>query len=284
MKRELSSDELRRDLREVDEQHRDSLTGFRSALHRIFLSGSYDEGTQRDFVLSGMNRRSVLRFGGATILGGAVLAACGSDKNDATATTVAGAATTAAGAATTAGSTMAPATTAMAGADTTGAAMMSQDVVILRTASSLEEVAVAAYQLAIDSGLVTTSAIVDAAKLFQSHHKEHSALFQGATKKAGGEPFAKPNPAVLALFQPKIDALKTENDVVALALQLEMAAAQTYQSTVSLFEDMTLNVAAMSVGGVEARHAAVLATVLGQPAVPKAFQITDMAVKAGTGV
>jgi hypothetical protein len=283
MKRELSSDELRRDLREVDEQHRDSLTGFRSALHRIFLSGSYDEGTQRDFVLAGMNRRSVLRFGGATILGGAVLAACGSDKNDATATTVAGAATTAAGTATTVGSTMAPATTAM-GTDTTAAAMMSQDVVILRTASSLEEVAVAAYQLAIDSGLVTTSAIVDAAKLFQSHHKEHSALFQGATKKAGGEPFAKPNPAVLALFQPKIDALKTENDVVALALQLEMAAAQTYQSTVSLFTDMTLNVAAMSVGGVEARHAAVLATVLGQPAVPKAFQVTDMAVKAGTGV
>ena len=52
----------------------------------------------------------------------------------------------------------------------------------------------AAYQTAIDSGLVKTTAIADAAKLFQSQHKEHSALFQSLTKKAGGEPpYTMPN-------------------------------------------------------------------------------------------
>ena len=46
----------------------------------------------------------------------------------------------------------------------------------------------------------------------------------------------------------------------------------------------------MAVGGVEARHAAVLAQVLNSLGdtsampVPKAFQVTDKAVMAGTGV
>jgi hypothetical protein len=71
---------------------------------------------------------------------------------------------------------------------------------------------------------------------------------------------------------------------VALALDLETIAAQTYQSNVAMFGDAKLNAAIMSVGGVEARHAAILAGVLGQPPVPKAFQVTDKAVAAGTGV
>ena len=40
----------------------------------------------------------------------------------------------------------------------------------------------------------------------------------------------------------------------------------------------------MSVGGVEARHVAVLSSVLGMSPAPKAFQTKDGAVAAGTGV
>ena len=72
--------------------------------------------------------------------------------------------------------------------------------------------------------------------------------------------------------------------VVALAYDLEVVAAQTYQSNVAGFEDPALNAAIMSVGGVEARHAAALASVLQQNPVPAAFQVTDKAVMAGTGV
>ena len=164
------------------------------------------------------------------------------------------------------------------------------DVTILRTASSIEELAVAAYQTAIDSGLVKTAAIADAAKLFQSQHKEHSASFQAATKAAGGQPFTMPNPVVLAAIKPMVDALKDEKGVVALAFQLETAAAQSYQSYVGAFTDPKLNPAIMAVGGVEARHAAVLSQVLNSLGdtstmpVPKAFQVTDNAVMAGTGV
>ena len=52
-------------------------------------------------------------------------------------------------------------------ATTTAASGADGDVTILRTASSIEVLAVAVYQTAIDSGLVKTAAIGDAAKLFQ---------------------------------------------------------------------------------------------------------------------
>ena len=112
------------------------------------------------------------------------------------------------------------------GAPTTGAASTmppgtdgaaGMDVLILRTASSIEELAVAAYQTAIDSGLVTTAAIADAAMLFQAQHREHSGLFQSLTTRAGGEPFTMPNPAILEAIQPMIDVLKDEMGVVAVA-------------------------------------------------------------------
>ena len=61
---------------------------------------------------------------------------------------------------------------------------------------------------------------------------------------------------ILEAIQPTIDALKDEMGVVALALELENVAAQTYQSNVATFKDPSLNAAIMSVGGVEARHAA----------------------------
>jgi Ferritin-like domain len=263
MHSELYQDDIRRELRDIDAAQRSAMPRFRDALRRVFQSGDYDERAKADVALGGLSRRSVLRIGGLTVVGGVLLAACGSDDDSSS------------------GITSAPGTT---GPGTTAAGNMTGDVAILRTASSIEELAVAAYQTAIDSGLVTTAAIADAAMLFQAHHREHSGLFQAATEEAGGEAFAEPNPAILEMIQPAIDALQDERGIVALAFDLETVAAQTYQSNVGTFSDPNLNVAIMSVGGVEARHAAVLAGVLGQPQVPVGFQVTDKAVAAGTGV
>ena len=268
---DFSHDELRREARASQLDHEEALPRLRQLLSRVLERPNDLTAEQREHAVLGMNRRSALRIGGVTIVGGALLAACGSDKNDAATTTAAGAATTAAASTT-------------AGATTTSGTAATADVAILRTASSIEELAVAAYQTAIDSGLVTTMAIADAAKLFQSQHKEHSGLFQSLTTKAGGEAYTMPNQVILEAIQPTIDALKDEMGVVALALELENVAAQTYQSNVATFMDPSLNAAIMSVGGVEARHAAALAGVLKQAQVPAAFQVIDKAVKAGTGV
>ena len=272
---DLPNDQIRRELREIDDLQQSSLPAFRSALRRLFGDAGHTEAEQSAAVIGGLSRRNVLRIGGVTLLGGAVMAACGSSATKAATTTSGGASTSLAP------TTAAPTT---AGATTTVAAMATGDALILRTASSIEELAVAAYQTAIDSGLVKTAAIADAAKLFQAQHREHSALFQAQTKAAGGTPFTQPNPAILAAIKPTIDALKDELGIVALAFELETVAAQTYQSNVGTFTDLKLNAAIMTVGGVEARHAAVLAGVLKQGQVPKAFQVTDKAAKPGTGV
>jgi hypothetical protein len=270
----VNHDQIRREARASDAEHRASMSPFASAMSRFLDRESRTQDETSTALLGGLTRRSLFRIGGVSIAGAALLAACGGDDDD-TASTSASTPSTQPSTSMAPGTTMAPATTAAA---------MSSDVVMLRTISSLEHLAVAAYQIAIDSGLVTTPAVGDAAKLFQSHHMEHAQFFEAATTNAGGEPFTDPNPAVLAQLQPTIDALQDEKGVIQLALDLERAAAASYQSGVGMVMDTSLNKALMSVGGVEARHAAVLAGVLMLDAVPRAFGTTEGAVPAGTGV
>jgi len=242
----IDRDELRREARDIETAHRFSLKRFLPSAEGKLLS-------------SNLNRRAFLQIGGVSVLSAAVLAACGSDDKDDTAT----------------GAT---------GGDKKGTAM---DLTILRTASSLEHVAIDVYQKAIDnaSALGITAAVADVAKLFQAQHRDHAGLFEGATKDAGGEAFTTANPAVMDSLMPRITALKTEMDVLVLARDLENVAAATYQSTVGVFDNLAYNAAAMSVGGVEVRHAAVLNGVLkSDQFASKAFHVTTGAVAAGTGV
>ena len=259
---DISNDFVRREANESQIEHVSSMRSMRDLVNRLFGDTNESGFAKADFATGGLNRRRFMQIGGLTVATAAVFAACGTDDSDDGATASGG-----------------------EGTDTTmGGDGADSDIKILRTASSLEVLAVDVYQKAIDSGLVKTAAVADAAKLFQAQHKEHSELFQGATKKLGGEAFDKPNPVVLQSLQGPIGALKDEKGVLELALMLEQAAAATYQSTVGAFKDASLNQAAMSVGGVEARHVAVLSSVLQKAPVPKAFQTKDGAVAAGTGV
>lgn len=259
---EISNDFVRREAQESQVEHTASMRTMRDLVGRLFGDSSESGIAKADFATGGLNRRKFMQIGGLTVATAAIFAACGSDSDDATAAV----------------DEAADDDSAM------GDKAAESDITILRTASSLEVLAVDVYQKAIDSGLVKTAAIGDAAKLFQEQHREHAALFQGATKKLGGEAMTEANPVVLQSLQGPLAALTDETGVVQLALMLEQAAAATYQSTIGAFKDVSLNQAAMSVGGVEARHVAVLSSVLNQPGAPKAFQTTDGAVAAGTGV
>lgn len=257
---DISSEYVRREAKASQVEHTTSMKAMRELVSRLFGDTSESGIAKADFATGGLNRRKFMKIGGLTVATAAIFAACGDDDETDAADKAAG-------------------TDKMTGDDAA-----TSDITILRTASSLEVLAVDVYQKAIDSGLVKTAAVGDAAKLFQAQHKEHAALFQGATKKLGGKEMTEANPVVLQSLQGPIAALADETGVVNLALMLEQAAAATYQSTVGAFKDVTLNQAAMSVGGVEARHVAVLSSVLKMPAAPKAFQTTDGAVAAGTGV
>src|SRR6185295_19233071 len=116
------------------------------ALHRIVHHETHLTVDEKAALLGvpSPGRRQLFKVGGATIIGAAVLAACGSDDSDKKAD----------GTSTTAG----------------GSTDSSMDLPLARTAASLEKLAVDTYTTAAASGLVTTKAISDTAALFLSHH------------------------------------------------------------------------------------------------------------------
>jgi hypothetical protein len=237
---DTNNDQVRRDLREAEELNREAMPRFLESLKRIFdPTSDHNAATKAEVLgLPAPSRRSFLKIGGMTVLGGAVLAACSSDSK--TAST---------------GSSSASST----GASSSSSGSGTQDASLAKTAASLEALAVAVYDTGIKSGLVTTAAIGDAAKLFQSHHQAHLDAINSGT----GVNYTTPNAAVkAALVDPAVSAAKTETDIVKLAYALENAAAQTYVFAASALSTPALRSTIMTIGGVEARHKAVLGGVL----------------------
>lgn len=203
--------------------------------------------------LERLSRRRLLRVGGASIAAAAVFAACRVGGDD----EVAG-----------------------GGADrATGT-----DLEILRTASSLDHAAAVVYTTALDSDLVATATVGEALARFRRDHREHADLFERATADAGGEPFTSPNPVVMESIEPGLGTLDDEAAVLGIVLDVEVLLAHSYQAVIGSFGDPSFDGAVMSVGGSEARHATVLAQLLGRAAAPAAFASTDEAVAPGTGL
>jgi hypothetical protein len=253
---DLSNDEIRRQLRAVDRMNTAVVPRWRDALSR--LMGDDQLGTDEKAAVLGVpspNRRDLFKLGGASLLGITLLAACGSDSADApTATTPGTTGTTAGGSTTTMPVATMPVDTS---APTTVADSGEMDLVLARTAASLEKLAVDTYGAA--GALLTTPAILDAATMFAGHHQMHLDALNGVITGAGGKAITEMNQAVYdALVKPAIDAAKTEADAVMLALALEEAAAQTYVFAGGALSTSGLRSTIMTIGGVEARHAAVL--------------------------
>ncbi|MDP9075773.1 MAG: ferritin-like domain-containing protein [Actinomycetota bacterium] len=263
---DISHDFIRREAKDIDVEHHQALGRDRAVLDHLVNGDGARLGDDRkaDLVLKGLNRRKFLMLGSAGVLSSAVFAAC----KGATGSKVA---------------VPPPATTT-----TTAAGSGANDITILRTAASIEALAVMVYDKAIKGGLVKTAAVVTLAKLFQSQHVQHGDLFNRAVNSAGGTPYTDPNPVLLTqLAQPRLDALKTEMDVVNLAYDLEHLAAATYQNDIGLFANLKYNVTVASVGGTEARHVALLAVISGKSATgtpDNAFQVDTEAVKPGSGI
>jgi hypothetical protein len=245
---DIDRDELRRQLRDIDRANREALPRWRDALARIFAPAGTNGGERltldQKAALLGVpspSRRSIFKLGGATFLGAAVLSACGGDDDETDTADDNGSDTTAA-----------PETTE-------GSADGGMDLVLARTAASLEILAVDTYGTAIDSGLVTTQAVADAAMLFRDHHQAHADALNGVITDSGGDEVTEANQAVYdALVKPAIDAATDEAAIGTLAFDLESAAAQTYVFAAGELSTPDLRSTIMTIGGIEARHAAIL--------------------------
>lgn len=213
---------------------------------------------------SALTRRRFLLAGGATISFGALLAACGGSGGESSGIPVLGDTPTAQG---------------LPDAPVT-------DVALLRTATSLEYNALFVYD-AVASLLSGDAAAL--ARRFASDHQAHADATAALTEQLGGRAFEKPNPRLQSIYVEPALALilgdesagvpATEDpvaDILVLAYALETLAGATYQAYVPLLNDKALRAAAMGIGEQEARHAAVLGSVLNTDRLVSSFGLPLM--------
>jgi rubrerythrin len=139
------------------------------------------------------------------------------------------------------------------------------DTNILNTALGAEHEAVAAYQVAAESGLLEKPVLALATQ-FQGHHREHAELLAKTVAQLGGKPAA-----AKARYTFPTEKLKTQADVLRFAAQLEKGAVSAYLNAVPVFGSRDLAKAAASILGDEAMHWAVLRHAVGENPVPVAF-------------
>ena len=144
-------------------------------------------------------------------------------------------------------------------------AASSPDVRILQTASSIEVLAVATYTTALTLPFIGGSSANPVVKAFamttMQQHQEHLAAFNAAVSRLGGKAQADPDPALAAVVQAAVPGLTGPAPVVALALELEQGAAETYVAATAALADANARKLTASVMGVEAQHASVLLAV-----------------------
>lgn len=232
--------DLDRRLRAADRAHEAALPAWRRLLARALDDDGGLTTDEKASLLGVATRRQVLRVGGLAIAGSAVLAACGGDDGGDDART----------------ERPSPTTQPTGPGGPPGPEL---DVVLANTALSLEVLAVDTYQVGLDVGLVQTAPVREAVLMFQAHHAAHRDALIAVVQAAGVEPFTTANPVVKAAFvDPALYSAAGEGDLVRLARDVEQAAAQTYVYAAGTLSTAELRWQAMSIGGVEARHAAVL--------------------------
>ena len=144
---------------------------------------------------------------------------------------------------------------------------VASDANILNAALGGEFGAVAAYQLAADSGLLAKP-VLDLAMQFQGQHKAHAALLAKTVRTLGGSPV---EPQKLADYKFPVETLKTQTDVLRFAAGLEQGAASGYLGMIPVLGDRDRAKAVASILGDEAMHWAILRQALGENPVPEPF-------------
>ena len=144
------------------------------------------------------------------------------------------------------------------------------DLSILNGALALEHTAIYAYGLAGGSGLLSKG-VLAVGGTFKGSHESHREALSAMIKSLGGSPVDPKKDYDLSAFE-----LKSEGDVLRLALFLEMKAARAYQSAISQFRTQSLLEAAARIMGEEVSHATILRATLGKAPTGFYSQLDEM--------
>lgn len=158
------------------------------------------------------------------------------------------------------------------------------DLKVVALAAALENLAIAAYGMALTAaGKGSYGAVPPAIGTFittaMKQHKDHAAAWNGVLTKAGLKPVTTPALSITGAEVAKLQAAKTIPDVAKVALGLEMVAAETYTFATANVSDAGGIMTAATIQPVEAMHAAILSFVVGEYPVPASFIGIDMAVQ-----
>ncbi len=191
-----------------------------------------------------IDRRRLLRNGTLALSMGAVIAACGSDRSGPDA----------------------PGRLGVAAAEPEPRDTTVDDVVLLRTAQSLEYTALAVYAAAGDTGALDGAAAT-LAERFVEDHTRHAATIGALIGDLGGEEFACANPFIMdRAVAPILGALEGTDDLVRdllnIAYAFEDLAGRSYQALVTSIVELPVRAEAMRIGTEEQRHAAALAAAI----------------------
>lgn len=189
-----------------------------------------------------LSRRSLIRNGGITISFGALIAACGGKDR------------------------LPPAAPGRLGLAEDVPPLSDEeitDVILLRTAQSLEYTAIDVHAAAQAAGALT-DAESKLSQRFVDDHRRHADAVGALITDRGGEPFTCANPflvdrAIDPVFAATEGSDDLHRDLLNIAYAFETLAGASYQALVSSFDDASLRVSAMTIGSEEQRHAAALA-------------------------
>ncbi|HLG68478.1 MAG TPA: ferritin-like domain-containing protein [Acidimicrobiales bacterium] len=150
-------------------------------------------------------------------------------------------------------------------------ASSSADVQMLQTAASIETLAVGTYGTALTlpyiGGASANGVVKKFCQVTMAQHAQHRAAFNSAVRRLGGKEQTKPDPAFVPVVNKAVSGLSGATasagmlGVIALALELENVAAETYVNDVSNLKNANAKRVTASIMGVEAQHAAVLRAV-----------------------
>jgi hypothetical protein len=149
-------------------------------------------------------------------------------------------------------------------------ASSSTDVQILQTAASIENLAVSTYKTALTlpyiGGSSANPVVTKFAQVTMGQHMQHADAFNAAVKSLGGKAQSNPDPAFVPVVKKAVAGLAATPaqgalGVVALALELENIAAETYVKDTVLAESQTNKALLASIMGIEAQHVATLLAV-----------------------
>jgi rubrerythrin len=150
-------------------------------------------------------------------------------------------------------------------------ASSSSDVQILQTASSIENLAISTYKTALTlpyiGGSAANPVVTKFCQVTMGQHMQHDDAFSAAVKQLGGKAQNASDPAFVPVVNKAVKSITAATpsagalQVVALALELENIAAETYVKDTVLANSTQNKALFASIMGIEAQHASVLLAV-----------------------